>query len=191
MPFDPGFYGPAAAALLSSSRLPELGPGRPDPAIYDRLAALDITALFAGQPIADEGMARACVGALWLYHDYLDESHIISQSVDSTTGAYWHGLMHRREPDFENAKYWFRRVGDHPVFGGLGQTAGELAGRAGSLEAAAWLREAEGWHPFRFIDTCRACLDKPGPDHDLCRRVSLTEWELLFDFAWRRALGRS
>ncbi|MBI1335956.1 MAG: hypothetical protein GC164_03230 [Phycisphaera sp.] len=52
---------------------------------------------------------------LWLYVDELDKSHVVSQSIDSTTGSYWHGIMHRREGDFSNSHYWFRRVGSHPA----------------------------------------------------------------------------
>ena len=49
-------------------------------------------------------MASACLAGLWLYHDYLDESHAVSQSIHTPAGSYWHGLMHRREPDFANPK---------------------------------------------------------------------------------------
>jgi hypothetical protein len=49
---------------------------------------------------------------LWLYVDELDRSHAISQNLHSSLGAAWHGVMHRREGDFANAKYWFRRAGD-------------------------------------------------------------------------------
>jgi hypothetical protein len=44
--------------------------------------------------------------AIWLYVDDLDRSHTISQSKSNPVGAYWHGIMHRREGDFSNAKYW-------------------------------------------------------------------------------------
>ncbi len=54
--------------------------------------------------------------ALWLLAGDLDRSHEISQRIDTREGAFWHGIMHRREGDFWNAKYWFRKVGNHPVF---------------------------------------------------------------------------
>ena len=53
--------------------------------------------------------------ALWLYVDDLDRSHACSQSLDDTTGAYWHGIMHRREGDFSNSHYWMRRAARHPL----------------------------------------------------------------------------
>ncbi len=48
--------------------------------------------------------------AMWLYLDDLDRSHTISQGISDPVGAYWHGIMHRREGDFWNAKYWFRQA---------------------------------------------------------------------------------
>lgn len=47
--------------------------------------------------------------AVWMYVDDLNRSHLASQSENTSVGAYWHGIMHRREGDFSNAKYWFRR----------------------------------------------------------------------------------
>lgn len=52
---------------------------------------------------------------LWLYVDNLDRSHRISQSLDDETGAFWHGIMHRREGDFGNSHYWMRRAAGHPL----------------------------------------------------------------------------
>src|SRR4051794_22468194 len=52
---------------------------------------------------------------LWLYVDNLERSHTVSQSLDSPTGAYWHGIMHRREGDFANSHYWMRRAAGHPL----------------------------------------------------------------------------
>ena len=52
---------------------------------------------------------------LWLYVDDLDRSHRVSQSLEDTTGSYWHGIMHRREGDFSNSHYWMRRATEHPL----------------------------------------------------------------------------
>ncbi|WP_459557807.1 hypothetical protein [Lacunimicrobium album] len=62
----------------------------------------------------------ALEAGLWLWIDELDRSHTASQSRegDKTCDA-WHTIMHRREGDFWNAKYWVRRVGQHPSHDGL------------------------------------------------------------------------
>lgn len=59
---------------------------------------------------AATGVAAEIQAAIWLYVDDLDRSHTISQGIPGPVGAYWHGIMHRREGDFWNAKYWFRRA---------------------------------------------------------------------------------
>ena len=60
------------------------------------------------------GRADLAAG-LWLYVDDLDRSHTISQSLEDETGAYWHGIMHRREGDYSNSHYWMRRAARHPL----------------------------------------------------------------------------
>lgn len=52
---------------------------------------------------------------LWLYVDDLDRSHTVSQSIETKTGSYWHGIMHRREGDFSNSRYWHNRAAGHPL----------------------------------------------------------------------------
>src|SRR6266436_1995125 len=106
MAFDPATYGPTITAIVTD-RLPELGPGSPDNVAKPQLAALATEDVFAGPRIVDYDAARCCLSALWLWHDFLDESHAISQEIHAIDGSYWHAIMHRREPDYGNAKYWF------------------------------------------------------------------------------------
>lgn len=185
---NPSKYGPALASVLAEPRRPELGPGRANESMREQLEKLDVAQVCAGRPVADESMARACLAGVWLYHDFLDESHRISQEIETPTGSYWHGIMHRREPDYSNAKYWFRRVGRHGVFDPLAEVARQLA----LPEVPAAIERclaAEGWDPFAFVDACQAAQGDGGKLRELCQEIQLAEWELLFDACHRVATG--
>lgn len=185
--FEPAAYGPVFAALLKEPRLMPLDPGVPNSVAKPTLEALDLVRAFAPHAIGDPSMADACRAAVWLYHDYIDVSHTISQKIDTATGSYWHGIMHRREPDYSNSKYWFRRVGDHPVFPALCQTASELAANTGDLpEGARLLVTQSEWDPVAFIDLCDAAHSGNPPAVNLCREIQQREWELLFDYSYRQ-----
>jgi hypothetical protein len=174
--------GPAVADLIREPRLAPLGPGTPNEAVRAKLLALPDEALTAPHPIRDADMAAACRAGLWLHHDFLDESHKISQSIETAEGSYWHGLMHRREPDYANAAYWFRRVGKHPVFA-------ELASEARRLAATESMNVVvpSPWDPFWFIDYCEACAAGRERGEHFARLVQQREWELLFAFCYRHA----
>jgi len=187
--FDPKRYGPVIAELLAEERVPPLGPGEANVAMRDRLKAATAERLFAHTRIVDRAMAEACRSGLWLYHNFLDESHTISQDISSTTGSYWHGIMHRREPDFGNSKYWFRRVGLHPVFTSLVPQARGLAHEAVDLSHGSFLMKIEFWNPMEFIDLCEQCYRTPNADHELCRQVGVAEWQLLFEYSYQQASG--
>lgn len=96
-----------------------------------------------------------CAG-LWLYVDELDRSHGFSQSLPSSTGSYWHGIMHRREGDFGNSHYWFRNTGPHPVIATL-----------------------QGYDPHEFVDAVAADGGRNSPELVALQRE---EWAALF--AW-------
>ncbi len=165
-----------------------LGPGTPNRVVRPQLEALRLEDAFAPAGPRDRDMAACCLAGLWLYHDFLDESHAISQGIETASGSYWHGLMHRREPDAGNSKYWFRRVGDHPVFVNLQPVATELAAQANE-PSAEFLRRKTAWDPFRFIDFCEAHRGQDSAAELLARRVQQAEWQLLFDYCYRRAAG--
>jgi hypothetical protein len=176
MSFDDRRYGTAVADLLDGDRLPALGPGKPNEQRRPQLSALTAETLLAGRKVVDRDAARCCLAALWLWHDFLDESHRLSQEIDTLEGSYWHAIMHRREPDYGNAKYWFRRVGRHLIFEPLAAAAGELA-------------PSGHWDPFKFVDLCEAIARGRSHDEPLAREIARTEWRLLFHHCFRQATG--
>ena len=84
--------------------------------VLDQARTLSRQEPFATRPTLTAG--------LWLYVDQLDESHRISQGVHDATGSFWHGIMHRREGDFSNSHYWFRKAGNHPAMSGIDCSGG-------------------------------------------------------------------
>ncbi len=175
---EPTRYPPAIADLLREERLSPLGPGTPNKAVRAKLGGLTLETAFAPNRLADPDMARACLAGLWLNHDYLDEAHTISQDIETSTGSYWHGIMHRREPDASNAAYWFRRVGTHSIFPELAKEAQGLG-----------LKVASGrWDPFAFIDLCEQHRGTGTAKEMLLRRVQQKEWELLFAYSYQAAV---
>lgn len=179
---------------LTLGILNPLGPGSSNESLRPKLTALKPESLFGVQKVVDEVAARCCLSGLWLLHDFLEESHAISQEIETADGSYWHGIMHRREPDYGNAKYWFRRVGNHPVFAPLAVKARELlfAGQEKLPPAAQYLIGQTSWDPYRFIDWCEALARGSSPSSEeelLARRVARAEWDLLFEHCFRRATG--
>ena len=185
--FDSRAYGPIFEDLLSIDGCRDLGPGTPNGSVESSLSALSLEGGFAHTTVVDHEMARLCCSAVWLWHNYLDESHTISQDVPTSSGSYWHGIMHRREPDYPNSKYWFRRVGSHPVFERLRQGAGNLA-ETYDTDSTRFLGNQPTWDPFRFVDLCETA-HSTGFKADLCVQIQMREWQLLFDHCYGHAVG--
>ncbi len=132
--------------------------------------------------VADGPMAGTLAeAALWLLAGELERSHSVSQAVDTAEGSFWHGIMHRREGDFGNAKYWFRRVGSgHPVHRALAEqirVSGDLLGEQGLPTGA--LSDPQSL-PEALVDLSQsAASGKPQWTSDL-ERIGWWEWQLLF-----------
>lgn len=182
--FDSTDYPQAIAEILNESVLMPLGPGRPNRSMRSALQTLTPEAMFQAFPLCDRSMAMACRAALWLYHNFLDDSHAISQEIHTPTGSFWHGIMHRREPDHDNAKYWFQRVGQHPVYPDLAADAREilLQEKAAGFDALGGGRD---WDPFAFVDLCKS--SDSGEGEHACRLIQQREWQLLFDWCFHKA----
>lgn len=190
-PHDQPSYNATIESLIVAAGLNELGPGTPDRSRRAAIAALSAPEIFAPHRVRDTEMAEACLAGLWLLYDFLDESHTISQSLHTLEGSYWHGIMHRREPDYENAKYWFRRVPKHPIHDELAAGARELAAAAELDPPAQYLRAQQSWDAFQFVDLCRLASAGRSSSTPLCRQVQRLEWQLLFAHCWGQARGET
>lgn len=172
--FDPSAYGPTVASILGDGqRLASLGPGKPDLAVRPVLDGFDPAKAFPVLKDADAGYA--CLAGLWLYHDFLDDSHRISQGIHTRDGSFWHAIMHRREPDAWNSNYWWQRVGPHPVLDRLRERTPAVGYRYTT--------------PAEFVALCERVRDSDEPDERSAQQVQLLEWQLLFDWCYQRATG--
>jgi len=106
--------------------------------------------------LTEIGQTGPIAAALWLYIDELDRSHQISQQISTPTGSFWHGIMHRREGDFPNSHYWFRKAGEHPAMTGI-----------------------TGYDPHQFIDAVAADGGRNNPELVALQRQ---EWFVLFEW---------
>ncbi len=167
----PSAYPPVVADLLAARSVVPLGPGAPDHTVRGQLAALNDDVF--GR-VVDRDMAAACRSGLWIAFNFLDESHDISQNIHTTAGSYWHAIMHRREPDAWNSKYWFRKVGSHPVLKQLADQAPELG--------------CKFTDPYDFIEFVERVRGTNSPDEEVAKQVQWLEWELLFEWCFRRAV---
>ena len=174
------FGKPIASILGAGDRLPELAPKTGDESARIKLDKL------AGEKAAPPQV----MAGLYLYFDLLDPSHKIAQEIESPSGSYWHGMMHRREPDDDNSAYWFRRVGEHPSLAAFSPQARKHLQDSGQAALAKELYKGQSWDPFAFIKACSAARRDGKPERvRLLNELQLLEWRCLFDYCFDQPLS--
>jgi hypothetical protein len=114
--------------------------------------------------------------AVLLWHDHFDASHEIVQDIENQDASLLHGILHRRQPDFMNARYWFRRVGQHPsyecVVGKI-----KVALLTASVDVVAkQIAPNDKWDPLRFVDFLEDSIRREDNHYDtLLRQIQAAE----------------
>ena|SRR5438067_1778418 len=141
------------------------------------------------QPVKNRDDAKALLAGLWLWHDWLDESHTISQGIAGPTGSFWHAIMHRRQGDFSNSKYWYARCAGHPVLQVMAaQSPGVLNPQVPHKSLIRLMQG--GWNPSALVDLVEEVHEQPGdPRRAVAVSLQQLEWRLLFDHCTRAAGG--
>jgi hypothetical protein len=170
---------PEFASLLTTPEPPELGPGpRPGVRAVKELER-DVETALASSDLSDANRKLA-LGLILLWHDHLDAAHTIAQANESRDGSYLHAIMHRREPDYSNAKYWFRRVGQHACYTDLANQAVKLLAPQ-DPELLNQLAPNSQWDAFAFVDACETASRKQRADKVL-RQIQAFELMTLLNY---------
>jgi hypothetical protein len=185
-----------AARKSSNCRLPLLSPSRPGTHadwLLEHLKAFSPKDF--GMKPSSKVNETALRAGLFQWHDFLDESHQLSQSIEGEggdqLGDYWHAIMHRREPDYSNAKYWFRQIGRQQIYRPLQKEADATLASYSDSDAGRWrsrLQSGSNWDPFAFVDMCEACAADETTDLAYAaRRIQYIEMSLLMEMTMRTA----
>jgi hypothetical protein len=141
-----------------------------------QMAADDL--LSGGKKIGNPAAFALVRGGALYGLDALDEAHAIFQNAPGDSGSYWHGMVHRREGDFDNARYWFRSAGALPIFNRMQQ------------EAREWSRDMAKqttWDPYLLTGQCEQVrFGAEGLSAELAA-LQRVEFEVLFDYCWRES----
>lgn len=174
--------GDSIAALLNTPELADLGPHSRAGTLSIREVNAQLDEVFRGGniPTNSQQLIRS---ALLLWHDHLDASHTISQDLHSSDGSFLHGIMHRREPDYGNAKYWFHRVGSNASYPEIAKRVGNLLDEKGAGTLKSELIDGGKWDAFALVDACEAAAGRRGTEEQraLLREIQRIETTVLIE----------
>jgi hypothetical protein len=161
-------YSTFVTEFLREAQLPRISAQEPTP---DRRLIQRVAVAKDHEIAGEDGPASRCTRSLlFIAAGGLDQAHRIVQEISTSDGAYIHGMVHRVDDDFDNARYWFRRAGVQPA-------ATEMYRRA----AASSVRVASHpiWDPFLVTDMVETSRTA-GVTEEL-RAVLTIEFEVLLE----------
>jgi hypothetical protein len=167
--------------LRTEKLLNKLTPAEPlDWDLLRQIREADDATLAGGKAIGKPGPFALVRGGLLYAIDALDPAHRIFQDAHDDLGAYWHGMMHRREGDFDNARYWFRRAGAQPFFNALHGAASEFSPD---------MARQSNWDPYLFTGQCEQARFGAEEIVGEMAKLQRAEFDAIFDYCWRQSVA--
>jgi len=106
-------YSPFVTDFLRQARVPRFS--AQDPAPDQQLIRL-VAGAKDHEIARQTGPQSSCTRSLlFLAAGDVTQAHRIVQEMSTADAAYIHGVIHRIDDDFDNARYWFRQAGKHPA----------------------------------------------------------------------------
>ena len=137
----------------------------------------------------DNVWTTLCATGILLHYNQIDAAHdIVAQRTDPSA-CLWHAIIHRREGDYPNARYWVQRAGNHPVYGYIAQGAGAILAQMEDLNESQLARQISNWDATMFVKLCERGLTEQGALEQFCLQVQDLEWQVLFHFCYQHATG--
>ena len=166
---------------VATPELPELGQGPRPQVLEPKLLESKLALVFADAGVTEADRIIRLRAAALLYHDHHDAAHDLVQDLTDHDGALIHGILHRREPDYWNAKYWFRRFVAHPAHVALGRRLPSLGTPPACAPLAKEITRPGAFDPFAFVDLVEAAARRPALDPGVLwlRQVQHAEFEEL------------
>ena len=123
-----------------------------------------------------EGRAALIRSLLFYASDALPEAHRIVQDASGDLAAYIHGMIHRREADFDNARYWYRRAGELPFFSAL---------QSACADVSEDIAKQTNWDPYLFTGMCERSKYGSRTPVKMLTEIQKAEFHGVLDYIYR------
>ncbi|HON06641.1 MAG TPA: hypothetical protein PLW02_00920 [Verrucomicrobiota bacterium] len=122
---------------------------------------------------------------LLLWHDYIELSHHIADTERTTDFIYIHAIIHRRERDIYNSRFWFRHLDMcHIVISNIAKEVGAYLTEKGETQLLDRFVKDDGWVPLEFLEEVNKAskMDLSDPFVKLLQNIQTIEFACWFRF---------
>ncbi|MSU32498.1 MAG: hypothetical protein EXS25_07550 [Pedosphaera sp.] len=165
--------------LTLTPTLPDLD-GGPRLGIRPKVSLQDSIDLLLSDLATAPRQSVLILATAFLFNDHHDDAHDLIEDLKCPEGCLIHSLLHRREPDYWNARYWLRRNPNHPIYRRL--TSYLKAQSMGAAEMIVFQRLTLSGvvDPIALVDECVNYAGKPDQLESLfLKRVQHAEFHAL------------